>query len=234
MSEKNSTRFLTAFSKMEHMLNEMVRPEGYMPFVQLVDMASRKNRIIQRNNVDLKQYAELRNAIVHHRDSRDEVIAEPTDVVTASFEKLVEQLEIKYTILEFASKEVEKLSIHDQIQYAYARMKKYNTSKLPVYQGNRFIDILTIEEIAEYVMNHLDKEAPIEKALRHDDKKQCIFLPSSTDVNEVISICERYYVKGNTKFTIILTRTGNKDEAPVGIFTNYDLAKMFVKVGITA
>ncbi len=56
--------------------------KDFMPFYRLIDQAKKKDVLVRKYEDDLRSYADLRNAIVHHRTSMEFVIAEPhIDVV---------------------------------------------------------------------------------------------------------------------------------------------------------
>lgn len=82
METENSDRFLTAFNRIDHRLRDIVGIKDFTPFYRLVDQAKKKEVLVKKYEDDLRSYADLRNAIVHHRTSINYVIAEPhTDVV---------------------------------------------------------------------------------------------------------------------------------------------------------
>lgn len=82
VTTQNSDRFLTAFNRIDHRLRDIIGAKDFMPFYRLVDQAKKKDVLVRKYEDDLRSYADLRNAIVHHRTSMEYVIAEPhVDVV---------------------------------------------------------------------------------------------------------------------------------------------------------
>lgn len=77
-TQSNAERFIVAFTKIEKKLNEITRHPKYIPFRINARIASRYNTIIESNLEELNVFAELRNCLVHFRDGKEEVIAEPT------------------------------------------------------------------------------------------------------------------------------------------------------------
>ena len=85
-TQTNAERFIVAFTKIEKKLNEVTRRPKYIPFRTNARIASRYNTVIESNLEDLNTFAELRNCLVHFRDGKEEVIAEPTEEITAAIE----------------------------------------------------------------------------------------------------------------------------------------------------
>ena len=75
---KNSERFLNAFSKIEKYIRKLIAGDRRATFYALVDDASKKNSAVNTYRTDLKEFADLRNAIVHERTD-GHVSAEPRD-----------------------------------------------------------------------------------------------------------------------------------------------------------
>jgi hypothetical protein len=77
-----SGRFLNASAPIEKHLRTIVDGERYVTFAALVDKASAGSAVVRRYRDDLREYGDLRNAIVHER-SDGYPIAEPHANVVA-------------------------------------------------------------------------------------------------------------------------------------------------------
>ena len=84
---RNSDTFLTIFSAIESWLRQQACSDRSASFFQLVDGVAFRNRAVTRYRDDLKEFADLRNAIVHER-SDGHVIAEPNDRAVADFQRV--------------------------------------------------------------------------------------------------------------------------------------------------
>ena len=135
----NATRFIEAYSIIESHLKDIVNSDTYLKFFQLVNEVSKTNEIIASNKKELIEYSQLRNAIIHQRGSYDEIIAQPVDSVVNNIEYIANALrrdkKIKYLIKDSFVYCLQD----DKILDAYMKMDKLNTSKLPVYNDNKFI-----------------------------------------------------------------------------------------------
>src|SRR5690606_29731937 len=85
---KNSDRFLVAYNRIEKLLSAKVDEEGYFPFYRLIDKVKIKNSVVRKYEDDLREFGDLRNAIVHNRTGIDFVIAEPHDDIVERIEQI--------------------------------------------------------------------------------------------------------------------------------------------------
>lgn len=70
-------RFEVAFNQIHHILKRLNPNEYNDAFMKLLTDSSRKHRVIQQVYYDLKQFAKLRNALVHEKLERKTFIATP-------------------------------------------------------------------------------------------------------------------------------------------------------------
>jgi hypothetical protein len=85
---KNSERFLNAFVAIEKYLQNKCGLNQWETFSQLIFVASKSMPEVRRYRYDLREYGELRNAIVHDYRGDGYVIAEPNTIAVESIEKI--------------------------------------------------------------------------------------------------------------------------------------------------
>ncbi len=61
-----TSRFLNAFNDIEKLLIPLSGQEGYTSFVDLVRRGAQRSKAVRDYERDLRGFADLRNAIVHH------------------------------------------------------------------------------------------------------------------------------------------------------------------------
>lgn len=66
-SKSNAERFLDAYAQIEAKMTSLCRETKYVPFSQLLSRLSSHNHVISNNQEELREYSELRNALVHMR-----------------------------------------------------------------------------------------------------------------------------------------------------------------------
>jgi hypothetical protein len=70
VAKDNATRFVDAFHTIEKDLRRRTNAGPDVRFYKLVDLVAPKDALVARHQVDLKEWADLRNAIVHEKTRR--------------------------------------------------------------------------------------------------------------------------------------------------------------------
>lgn len=226
MSKTNAERFLNAYAKIENNMYRMIRETRYVPFSQLINRAARESYVVSTKQNDLRQYHELRNAIVHSRGKEEEIIAEPCNSVTEDIERIAELLNAKDDILSLSSHPVKTVSEEDPIAYAYEMMKKMKTSKIPVYDENGYAGLVTLEEIAEWAMHEHGGNDRVRTIMTERKNERVLFVREDATVETIVHSFESSLKHGVNLLAIIITAHGLRKERPEGIITVADLAKV--------
>ena len=222
----NAQRFLDAYARIEKILYEIIRETKYVPFSQMITRASRENLIISARANDLRQYHEMRNAIVHNRGRENEVIAEPCDSVTDDIEKIADMLESKHELLSIASSLVIAVGKDDSISSAYRLMRKMNTSKIPVYHNGVYAGLITMEEIAGWALENRNEEDSVSSILTERKNERVLFVKKNAPLQMIMRSYESSLKHGLTLLAILITEHGLPKEKPLGIITVADLPKL--------
>ena len=88
----NAQRFLNAFAMIEKQLKQITGVTRYSRFYQLLNQASRSSGLVRKYEMELQEYADLRNAIVHQRSDEGHIIAIPIDEVVTEIEELARKI----------------------------------------------------------------------------------------------------------------------------------------------
>lgn len=225
-SKSNAERFLDAYSAIEKKLAEMVKETRYIPFSQLIMRCAKNSHVVSSNLETLREYNELRNAIVHTRGERNEIIAQPCDSVVDNIERIQRLLSLDESVLNYACRPVKTVGLDDDIHDVFALMEKMETSKIPVYEGKTYKGILTVGMIASWALHSDSQEGTVRDAMAAKDKDVVIFISKNGNIQQVIKAFENALHKGNTLLAILITEHGNKNERPLGIITLADLPKI--------
>lgn len=225
-SKSNAQRFLDAYSGIEKKLAEQIRETRYIPFSQLIYRCAKNNYVVSNNLETLREYNELRNAIVHTRGEENEIIAQPCDSVVENIERILRLLSMEDSILNYACRPVKTVKLTDDIHSAFALMEKMETSKIPVYEDKTYKGILTAGMVASWAL-HTDQETgTVADAMIAKKTETVIFIGKNGNIQQVIKAFENALHKGNTLLAILITEHGNKNEKPLGIITLADLPKI--------
>ncbi|MEW5762068.1 MAG: CBS domain-containing protein [Bacillota bacterium] len=229
----NAARFLDAFNRVEHLLRRMTGDGRGVPFGVLVDRASRTDTAVRRFRDDLKQFAQLRNAIVHEtRNGR--VIAEPNAWAVAEIERIASLLGDPPRVIPLFQKKVFALDTRESVARTVRAMREHSFSQLPVYDAGRFAGLLTTNTIVRWLGAQLAGGEPdlartsLGEVLTHAEEPDvyCFLGPEAT-LFEVLEQFTAYERKGKRLEAVLITDDALPDGKLLGIITVWDLPRVY-------
>lgn len=222
----NAERFLDAYAIIEHEMSVMARETKYIPFSQLLYKCAQRSWVISKNQQELREYNELRNAIVHLRDGNEEVIAQPTARVTRDIERIANLLRKSEKVLSYASKPVKTVSPGDSIQGAYTVMRNLDSSKVPVYSNGSFYGILQMENVCRWAMDGADPSLHVKDLIPSSKTHRVAFLKEDASIQDTMQAFDAALTHGAVLLAAVITENGSPREKPLGIITVQDLPKI--------
>lgn len=229
-------RFLTAFSGIERKLREIAEAEKSASFYALVDRAAQRSRAVAQFRADLKEYADLRNAIVHERGN-GHPIADPRQGTVKAVEEIRRVLEDPPTLLRVVKVAVETCRVDDPVGRATRQMYDGDFSQLPVYDNGAFAALLTAETVARWLAACLEggiglvEEAPVRDVLAHtEDPDNHRLVSRDATVFDALQLFDSYNERGKSLDAILVTHAGRRGEKPLGIVTIYDIPRLLAAV----
>ncbi len=233
MLKKNSDRFIDAFNKIEEYLRRYTKRGKSESFYALVATASESHATVRRFSTDLKEFADLRNAIVHERTD-GHVIAEPNDAAVEAIEHIASLLLNPPKVIPLFQSEVETVSVDDPITEAVRTMFEKSFSQVPVYDGISFVGLLTSNSIARWLGARATEdifslsETPVSDVLEYtEDTENFYFLRRDATVFEVLEAFHTFERQGKRLEAILITQNGKRSESLMGIITIWDLPKIY-------
>ena len=221
----NAMRFLNAYVSIERSLNQMLCKNDYIPFKRLVRLAAKNNRIVAKNEETLKEYADLRNAIVHQRSRTEEIIAEPLDSVTDNIERIADLLNTDECVIAYATTPVRCADETTTVKEGYNMIHEIHGDKLPVYRNEEFIGLVTMDQIAGWMVNGNSENDPVMNLI-HPDRGMTVFMSRKESIMDAVLFFDKT-VKDTGEAPVILeTETGKATEKPIGILSTHDLSRI--------
>ena len=230
--------FLEAFVRVEKLLRSWLDPGSSMSFPTLVDAAARARPAVRRYGDDLKEFAQLRNAIVHEPGG-GHPIADPYPETVETLVRIVELLERPPRLVTVAGRgagpggRVEICHPDEPVGVAARRMHAGDFSQLPVYEGGRLIALLTAAAITRWLGARLETggghvdEAPIREVLDMGaDPGDLVVLGTDATAFDALALFEEYTAQGRRLDAIVITDGGRSDRPPAGIVTVYDIPRL--------
>lgn len=229
-----SKRFLDAFAKIETAFRTMLSAPEHESFPGLVRGIARMRSDVRRREQDLLQYARLRNAIVHDRGDRNEVIAEPHVGIVESIEDLARRITSPPRLDSLPRVEVHTCEPGDTVMSIAQRMYEGDFSQLPVYEGGVLSDLVTTETITRWLGGRLREdggvvldESVVADVLPYRESSST-FKVVARDVTVVgaIDAFEEAANRGQYLDAIVVTHSGQNDQRPLNIITLFDLPRL--------
>lgn len=239
MEISNADRFLNAYAIIENRLRKILRSRRHVGFVGMVEDARRRNSIVHRFRDDLKEFAVLRNAIVHDRADDVHVIAEPHLWAVKRIERIAELLEIPPKVMPLFKRAVIKLRVEDPIANCVREMYKRDISKLPVYDVSSFFGVITARCIARWLGACVHdeifstRETAISEVMHFsEDRDNFRFIGRSATLFEAVHEFKKFANQGKRLEALLITHNGRESEKLLGIMTIRDVPAALKEIAL--
>lgn len=233
LATQNSDRFLTAFNRIDHRLRDIIGAKDFLPFYRLVDQAKKKDVLVRKYEDDLRSYADLRNAIVHHRTSMDYVIAEPHPDVVEKIEYMDATLAKPTLVGQMFCKKVYVLQERDSLKYVLKVIRNRKYTQFPVYHKDQFKGLVTTVGITNWLattlsVDQLPKHVPTMRdiLLHEKNKVNYKFISKYITIYEAEEIFKQGVERGRRFEALLITEHGKPQEKLIGIITPLDIMKV--------
>ncbi|WP_079477982.1 CBS domain-containing protein [Halobacillus salinus] len=226
-------RFEVAFNQIHQHLKELNGFPKNDNFVELLQHSKLKHSVIRIYFDKLKQYAKLRNAIVHERIDEEYYIATPHLDVVEDLERIKRTLDQPPQALDFATRPVLYFKTDTDLTHILEAFEKHPISQFPIYGDKfEFKGLLTNDLIVRWMSrSHEQGSLRLEgvksiDVLKEEDMPNVQFLKSDRTVYDLEERFEDSLQNNQKLKAVILTENGEADETPVGIVTTWDLIKV--------
>ncbi|WP_025784119.1 CBS domain-containing protein [Sporosarcina sp. D27] len=233
MSVKNSDRFIIAYNRIEKSLSKKVDDSGFMPFYRLIEKAKIKNSVVRNHEEDLREFGDLRNAIIHHRTGVDYVIAEPHDDIVERIELIERKVSNPLNVGALFGCKVHTLQASDPLTAALRLMRDNKFGQLPIYQNGKFKGLITAAGITHWLAGQstedsISREIPtLSDVYNYEKRKESFeFVRRDLSVYEAEDYFKRAISRGTRLEALLITDTAEHNEKLIGIITPYDLLKI--------
>ena len=235
----NAELFLDHYGAIEKYLRRVYGSKGqYDTFLQLITKAEKKHSVIGYYATDLREYGELRNAIVHNKAPDDnKIIAEPHSYVVdrmGHIRKMIEDpLKLKDIMTSPVFIATSELSIFETAQKMYRNIFTH----VPVYDNGVFVGVLSESALLRWVGYRteqgkvIDKTNNIKAMIKFLDQpggkfNDFIFLPKNTLILDVRQYFDTALRQGRRLGAVFVTKTGKNSEPIEGMLTAWDLPRI--------
>jgi CBS domain-containing protein len=197
-------------------------------FVERLENGARRDPVIRRWRDDLREFAELRNAVIHSRGYPEKVIAEPSEEALQQLRDIAAKIIDPPRLSRFAG-EVHTFTPSTPLLNALQFMGRRHISQVPVLDGEA-VQLLTSDGIARWLEAQATAdvislgETRVEHVLAHEHENNCVFMRSNATLDEARLAFEEELKSGRRRLrAILVTKDGKPGGNILGIVTPGDL-----------
>lgn len=224
-----ATEFIQLYNRLAQHLSEIVHVDRFTPFSQLVELAARKSSPVARFASRLRDYGDLRNAIVHSRSYPEEIIAEPSPAALANFRSVFEAIVSPKRLAPTFQRQVMVYKPEDPLIKPLQDMNANDFSQVVLMDQKR-LSLLTTEGIARWLEQKASddiisiQEATIGDAHTCDPDGSFLVMARDKTIYDAQEAFTSMLERDEPRlFAVIVTQNGRDTEKPLGIVTPWDL-----------
>ncbi len=226
----NAIEFISCYNVIDARLRALYRGKGNLQFTDLVRRCAEQDKTVRKYEEELMSFARLRNAIVHN-STRERIIAEPCDDVTALIRRIAELLSAPPQLKLLREKGATGISADATVRDAVIKAAKTGYSNLPVYSGERTVGILNNRRLVRAMGEALQRGESVEEVLslpcrsilREEDLLRYYkILGRENTVQEAIDAFE----ENRKLLAVVVTERGRISDKIVNIITPSDLPSL--------
>jgi hypothetical protein len=222
--------FIQLFNQVETFLSLLVAPKKPLPFVQLVDAASVQSAAVRANNGRLRQFAKLRNAIVHDADYPPHIVAVPSLEALLRFKDIAQEVIKPNPLIPTFAAQVRCFSPSDTLSGVLRFMREHDFSQVVVSGNDGRLSMLTVEGITKWLADNVGgdqnsaNKATLYSVLSLEPPGCFIIMgPDKTIFDAVDAFSNSIHLKATRLYAIVITANGGDSDEAIGLVTPWDL-----------
>lgn len=226
-----AAQFIHLYNRLSDHLRQTTDADKRASFAEMVNRAAQKDAAVRAVENQLKEYADLRNAIVHHRDYPATIIAEPSEAALLEFTAIVEKALAPRRLLPTFRRSVQVFSTGERLVEALKYMRDHDYSQVVVRDSDG-LALLTVEGVARWLEQQADAEsigiaeATVGDAFAHEVPDTFTLMSGERTLFEAQEAFAAILGRRQPRlFAILITQNGRPDEPLHGIVTPWDLLR---------
>lgn len=217
--------FIESFNHIHKYLKKYTDSDDNVSFSDLLYKA-KGHPMIHLYLDDLHLFRKLRNIIVHQTDDFEQLIAYPSDEVVERIKFIEQQLVDPSTVSVFKA-EVVKFNATDSITEVLKLSGEKEILKLPIYENDKFVGLVTSRAIAKWLQKHIENNTielsgSVKDLLDYEKKSQYEFVAQSMTVYDAWHLFQSSPKKLDA---LLLTESGRQEDQIEAVITYDDVLK---------
>ena len=222
--------FIQLFNRVQQFLSQIVNPGGYTAFKKLVEIASTHNTAVQANAAALKQFAMLRNAIIHDSDYPKHIVAVPSPEALSKFKQIVQHVIEPTPLIPKFARQVRCFFFSEPLATVISYMREYDFSQVTVRDGNGKLGMVSVEGITWWLADNLKRNlfpsdtARLRDVMDLEPQDGFIIMGPDKTIYDAVDAFRNYiYGEASRLYAIVITKNGGNADDPIGLVTPWDL-----------
>lgn len=224
-------QFLDRFNELEQFLRELTNSRRVIPFGNLIKSAANSNAPVRRYERDLREYGDLRNAIVHEHP-RGHVIAHITQEALDEFSEMVDQITAPETVYPLFQREIVVYHASDPLVRAIKDLWESDHSQV-IVRTDKVLTLLSSAGIMRWLGSQIDgacvdlSDATVGDALAYEEAGGIAFVARDAPVDEARELFLSFPSRRQQRLrAVVITEHGRPSETPLGLITSSDLIEL--------
>jgi CBS domain-containing protein len=218
--------FIRLFNEIDQHLRETTGLPRHFSFGRLVDEAAASDATLRQFAGQLKDYAMLRNAIVHHEAYPDEIIAEPNARALAEFEAAVAAVVRPERLIPRFARKLRIFAPAEPMVAALQYMREHDYAQV-VVAAEAGLRLLTVEGVARWVERQAERgridvgDATVAQAIALEPPGTFLLMARELTIADAREAFQRSIMRRQPRlYAVIVTGPAGQ---PLGIVTPWDL-----------
>mgnify|MGYP001012705916 FL=1 len=233
----NSEIFIELFSEIEQKLKTICNDEFHSTFSDLLRKARGINAVVNQYASDLKEFSQLRNAIVHTR-RENFVIAEPHNDVIKEIKHIHALLHNPPRVSSVMIKNPYFTSSESSIFDLLTTFSEKNIMRCPVIDKGSVTCLITAKTISRWLtskkQNKVDiNGTKISELVPFTEKTDYSIIGENIDIISLVGMFKNSIKRGTYIQAVLVTKNGQPNSPLVGIITPSDLPLIIERMNLS-
>ncbi len=227
--------FIQTYNELDKEVKKVLKVDTYMSHVKALDILAKKSDLISRNLDILKQYARLRNCIVHDTVSgTQEPIAIPLQEVVERYKNILNRFKNPLTVHDICTHRSKLLvaSPNSLVIDVMEAMENLLISRVPIIEKENVIGLFNGNVLIYYLASTkkcLISNSTVMSELKDFTNLECHRKEQFDFVDKTLNIydAQKYFKKRNKNnhklVALFITSDGTRKGKLLGVLTEWDL-----------
>jgi len=222
--------FVACFNRIDRYMRDHLRADPSEGFVSVLQRYGQK-RPWTVGLDDLRAFASLRNVVVHSVMNPESPWFQPSQEALDTIQHIEARMREPECVGQHFTRAVEVVSVGDSVVSVLQRVRRFNFSQFPVYDGDRFQGLLTENGVTRWLARHVEEELSlvdfeeerVATLLTFEESKAVFrFIAAATPLDQVAYL----FASHADLEAALITEHGTATEPLVGIVTVWDVVQL--------